>query len=494
MSSIDIIDLFLNPKSVAVIGASKNPNKGGNWIVNNLTLNNFKGQVYPVNPTSEGEIYGLEFRKSVLDIEDEIDLAIFYVPNKVIPSLLEECIKKGIKGAIIEASGFEEVGEKGLELRDQILKITNNFSKIRIVGPNCMGLTTFDEDSDNDEKGGFFSGFGVFAKYKRGNIAVLSQSGMLNGGYLMHIMQKYPDTGFRYSCSIGNKMDLSEIEFLEYFLEDPTVNVIAIYLESFKDPRKFIKLCRKAKSIPNKTIILVKGGLTSQGQKASLSHTGALAENSQLLKAIIKQSGAIQAHSFHDLFQFARTFSMMYNTGKELPKLGNVSMIVGSGGAGTISADLTIKYGLNFPILNDMTYKALEKVFPEWMPPNRFALVDIWPAMEKAMTNKVTRDIVINSASDAVLSESNIEGLFNMMFCSRRFRSMWNVNKLIENASQSSKPIFFWLIGEYKEVRYMSRLLGKNNIPSFSNLEEMVKNFWILVQESKNKNKINKFI
>ena len=127
MSNINVIDLFLNPKSVVVIGASKNPLKGGHRIVDNLISNNFKGKVYPINPNSEGEVFGLEFRKSVLDVEDDIDLAIFYVPNRKIPHLLEDCIQKGIKGAIIEASGFEEVGEKGLKLRDEILKITENF-------------------------------------------------------------------------------------------------------------------------------------------------------------------------------------------------------------------------------------------------------------------------------------------------------------------------------------------------------------------------------
>ena len=105
-----------------------------------------------------------------MDIEDEVDLAILYVGNRVIPSLLEDCIKKGIKGALIEASGFEEVGKEGLELRDKIVEITENFSKIRIVGPNCMGLTKIDGDSNSEEKGGFFSGFGVFEKYKRGKI------------------------------------------------------------------------------------------------------------------------------------------------------------------------------------------------------------------------------------------------------------------------------------------------------------------------------------
>ncbi|MFX1257115.1 MAG: CoA-binding protein [Promethearchaeota archaeon] len=489
MSNFNIINLFLNPKSVAVIGASKNILKGGNRIVNNLTLNNFKGKIYPINPNAQGEIYGLEFKKSVLDIEGDVDLAIFYVPNRAIPDLLEECIKKGIKGAIIEASGFEEVGQEGLKLRDRILKITDNFSKIRIVGPNCMGLTRVDGNSDSDDKGGFFSSFGILRKYKRGNIAIISQSGMLNGGYLMHLMEKYPYMGFRYSCSIGNKMDLSEIEFLEYLIEDPTVNVIALYLESFKDPRTFIKLCRKAKNILNKTIIMVKGGLTSQGQKASMSHTGALAENSKLTEAIIKQAGVIQAHTFYELFQFAVTFSMMYEERKQIPRWGNVAIIVGSGGAGTISADLTMQYGLKLPIFGDKTYKILEEIFPEWMPPNRFALVDIWPAMEKAISNNVKIEVLMKTLYNTILSESEIEGLFIALFCSRLFRTTINFDQIIENVNNSSKPFFFWLFGEDKEIRRISLILSKNHIPNFSNLEDMVKNFWILVQESKNKNK-----
>ncbi|GAG37009.1 unnamed protein product, partial [marine sediment metagenome] len=247
----------------------------------------------------------------------------------------------------------------------------------RIVGPNCMGLTKIDGDSDSEIKGGFFSGFGVFDEYRRGNIAIISQSGMLNGGYLRNLMQNHPEMGIRYSCSIGNKMDLSEIEFLDYFIEDSTVNVILLYLESFKNPRKFIELCKKTKYIPNKTIILLKGGITSLGQKASLSHTGSLAESSHLVKAIIKQSGVIQAGNLHDLFQFARTFSMIYNSGKKLPKYGNVAMMAGSGGAGTISADLTMKYGLNFPIMDEITYTLLKELYPEWMPPNRFTLLDL---------------------------------------------------------------------------------------------------------------------
>ncbi len=488
MENDNIIDVFLHPKSVAVIGASKKLTKGGFRIATNLINNNFKGNIHFINPNAEGKLYDIEFKKSILDVDGEVDVAIFYVPNRIIPGILKDCVKKGVKGAIIEASGFEEVGAKGLKLKEEILEITDNFNKLRIVGPNCMGLSTINGDSDSNEKEGFFSGFGVFSTYKRGNVALISQSGMLNGGYLMHIMTKYPNLGFRYSCSIGNKMDLSEIEFLEYMMEDDSVNVIAIYLESFKDSRKFIELCKKARVMPSKTIILLRGGVTPQGQKATRSHTGSLAENSSLIEGIVKQSGVICANSFYELFQYARTFSFMYLSGKVLPKKGNPSFVAGSGGAGTITADLTAKYGLKFPVLAEKTYAALVEVFPEWMPPNNFAFVDIWPAMEKAMMNNVKPEVVTSRVYEALLKDPNVEGIFNMMFCSRQFRTMSNVDNILANAKHASKPIFFWLIGEAKEVGKMSKKLAVHYLPNFPSLEDMVKNFSILVQKSKNMN------
>jgi len=493
LSDNNIIHTFLNPKSVAVIGASKNPLKGGNRIVQNLVSNNFNGKVFPINPNTKGEIYGLEFKNSILDIKDDVDIAIFYVPNQVIPDLLRDCIKKGIKGALIEASGFEEVGDAGLELRDEILKITENFTKIRVVGPNCMGLTRFDESSSSDNKGGFFTSFGVFSEYNRGNIAILSQSGMLNGGYLMHIFSKYPNIGFRYSCSIGNKMDIGENEFLEYLIDDPTVNVIAIYLESFKDPRKFIKLCKKAMNKQSKTIIMVKGGTTSLGQKASHSHTGTLSENTKLIKAILKQANVIQANSFHELFQYARTFSMIYNTHKKLPIKGNATMIAGSGGAGTITADLTNKHGLNFPILSDKTYETLLSVFPKWMPPNRFGFVDIWPAMEKAMMNNIKPKVIMAKVYKALIEDPEVEAIFNMLFCSKLYRGFNDLDDIIEELRNAPKPFFYWLVGEEKEIKRMSKILSNNDIPDFPSLEEMVKNLEILVLEASHKKSKREF-
>ncbi|MFW9876584.1 MAG: CoA-binding protein, partial [Candidatus Thorarchaeota archaeon] len=522
-SVIEIVDLFYNPKSVAVIGASKVPMKGGNRIVNNLYSNGYKGLIFPVNPNynEEDEICGFKFYNSVLDIEGEVDLAIFYVNNRIVTDTLKDCVNKGIKAAIIQSAGFEEVGLEGLKLKDEITAITENFSKLRIIGPNCMGISRFDGDYD-DKKGGFFTGQFILTNYKRGNVAIITQSGFLNGGIAPLIFRQYPNLGFRYIVSIGNKMDLGENEFLEYILKDDTVNVIAIYLESFKEPRKFISLCRKAKQTPKKTIILVKGGKTSQGMKAASSHTGALAEDERLIDAIIKQAGVIQANNFFEMFQFLRTFSMMYKSGKKLPTKGNIALVVGSGGMGTVMGDVAMKHGLKFPEFGENSYNILKSVFPDWMPPNRFALVDSWPTMEKAMmraakktkisikeSNEKTTIIekkrnpfrmmnsfgnVMEVIQKAVLEEPKIEGLFTSIPGSPRGSNgtLDYMTPMLERIAKYPKPVFFYSVMESESALEMLRLCGKFNIPLFTRTEDIAKNFAILVQETKNKEKFLK--
>ncbi|MHA1727392.1 MAG: CoA-binding protein [Promethearchaeota archaeon] len=507
--SMDILDKFFNPRSISVIGASKNPMKGGNRIVNNLITNGYKGKIYPVNPnySKNDEIYDLKFYQSILDIEEDVELAIFYVSNRFIPDIIKDCVKKGISLALIQSAGFTEVGLEGLKLRDEIVNLTEKFSKMRIIGPNCMGISRFDGNYDSDQKGGFFTGQFVIQNYKRGNTAIITQSGTINAGTLRGIFRQYPNLGFRYIASIGNKMDLGENEFLEYILNDTTVNVIALYLESFKKPRKFISLCRQAKKLPNKTIILLKGGKTIQGIRATSSHTGALAENIQLIDAIIKQSGVIQADTFTEMFQFLRTFSMMYKSGKELPKKGNIAVVVGSGGWGTVIADILMKYGLKFPEFGEKSYNTIKSIFPSWMPPNRFALVDSWPTIEKAMrdaakkSSKVANDRnlyrmiksrnVMQVIQQAVLEEPKIEGLFTSL--PRGFRdSNGDVDYLIpmlERIAKYPKPIFYYVRSESEEYLKMLRLFGKYNIPVFAGAEDIVKNFAILVQEAQTKEK-----
>jgi acyl-CoA synthetase (NDP forming) len=177
----------------------------------------------------------------------------------------------------------------------------------------------------------------------------------------------------------------------------------------------------------------------------------------------------------------------MYKERKKMPKIGNISLITGSGGAGTIVADITDEYGLKFPIFGEKLYHRLLEIFPEWMPPNRFALIDFWPAMEKAMMNNMNPAELMISVYEILFEDDKIEGILNMMFCSKQFRSSTNYIKVVEKIKQSTKPIFFWLIGEIKEVERVSRYMADHNVPTFPSLEDMIKNFYILVQNSKNK-------
>jgi acyl-CoA synthetase (NDP forming) len=176
---------------------------------------------------------------------------------------------------------------------------------------------------------------------------------------------------------------------------------------------------------------------------------------------------------------------MIYKSGKRLPKYGNVSMMAGSGGAGSISADLTMKYGLNFPIMSEKTYTLLKELYPEWMPPNRFALLDLWPTMEKAMMNKVSQEEVMTKIWKGVLEDPNVEGVFNMLFVSKPFNRRYNFQEM--STHKTDKIVFMWIVGETQAVGEVTKLFNKNNIPVFPTLEETIRNFSILVQESKNK-------
>ncbi|MBN2154572.1 MAG: CoA-binding protein [Candidatus Lokiarchaeota archaeon] len=464
MSTEDIYLLY-NPQSVAVIGASTTPLKGGYRILENLLENGFPpDKIYPVNPKM-GTALGLEFYPSIEKIPHPVDTAIIFVPNTAIPEVLEQCIEKGIRGAIIQAAGFEEIGFNGLELKQKILKITNNFTKIRIVGPNCTGLTRVETD-----KTGFFSAFIRQFGYRRGNIGVISQSGMLNGGYFIYLSTRH-GLKFRYIASIGNKMDLTENDFLEFFLRDPTVAIVACYLESFSDPRRFLALCKQANSI-GKPVYLLRGGISRLGKKATRSHTGALAENSHLIRALIKQSHVIPATNFNQLFQFTQMRSLIIEAEDILPYNRNIAFITVSGGAGTIATDLIAKYQLNLPELENSTYQKMIDIYPDWMPPNHFSLLDIWPAVEKAKgnSNKVYEQVI-----DIILQDSKIEGLLISVFNIKEFP--FNTRLLIKLHNRYHKPILAWVFGPASDISPVIQDLKDNCIPTFENLEEMVQNF-----------------
>jgi acetyltransferase len=475
------LDFFFRPKSVAIFGVSTNPQKSGYKLFENLVTHRFSGQLYPINPKGE-QVLGYKIYPSLKEISEPVDLAIIFVPNKLVLNILKECIEKGVKGAIIEAAGFEEVGIEGLKLRDSIATLTANFTKIRIIGPNCTGLTYLENDTQ-----GFFSSFVPMPPIKAGSIGIITQSGFTNGGYFTDVITKNFNMGFRYVASIGNKMDINENDLLEFMLSDIQVKVIGLYIESFKDVRRFIALARKAQSEYGKKIILLRSGISAMGSMAVNSHTGALAENSELIKAVQKQSISLVAEDFYDFFTLTKILDFVNQNNLQLPINPNSAIITISGGAGAIMADWCSRFQMNLPILSESTFQKLKSIYPPWMEPNRFGLIDIWPAVENAQGDFQT---IMYRSLEIAFQDPLINILFVTAFYSK---VAWNIdwNKLAEYMQLYKKPICIWLFGRYDDVIEAEKVFQTLRIPVFFSEREMIYAIARLIQHNQ---KINVYI
>ncbi len=467
------LDVFFHSKSVAVFGASTNPNKSGFKLVQNLIDHKYCGEIYPINPKG-GEILGLKLYKSLAEVEGPVELAILYVPSSKAVQVLKDCIQKGIKGAIIEAAGFGEVGDEGKKLKQAIIELTENFTKLRILGPNCTGITFVERDGE-----GFFSSFIPMGKTKAGSLAIVSQSGFINGAYFPDFTSRNPNLGVRYVITIGNKMDLDENDILEYLIQDNDLSTIGLYIESFRDVRRFIKLCKDAYQKYRKRIVLLRSGLSPIGSHATTSHTGALAERSELIKAVIAQSQCIQADDFWDLFNLTRTLSFMNDTQIKPIYDASACVITISGAAGAIMADWSEKFGVKIPLLDEETYNKLAKIYPTWMPPNKYALIDYWPAVENA---KGDYQRILLDCIDIALASPRLNAAFVAAYHNA---TAWKVDwyRLKEIMARHRKPIFVWLFGEYHELIEAEKIFQEIQIPLYHSEREIVQTFRKIVEK-----------
>ena len=289
-----MMELFFNPKSVAVVGASTNPKKNGNIILQNILDSEFAGAIYPINPSAE-EVLGLKAYPSVTAVPDPVDLVVMIIPAKLCVDAMHACAEKGVKAVIIEAMGFAEVGGQGAAWQQEIVAIARN-SGIRVMGPNCSGIVSAQINTS------FFPIKGI----DQGNVVLLGQSGLLAAGMAADIVVNR-SLAIHKVCSIGNKCDVNENDLLAYFGEDPQTKVISIYLESIADGAQFVPIAKKVAA--KKPVILLKGGRTEAGAKAAMSHTGSLASDTKIVEAAIRQTGCIQADDFTEIKDFAKVFS-----------------------------------------------------------------------------------------------------------------------------------------------------------------------------------------
>lgn len=331
------IESFFKAKKIAVIGASRYKGKVGYEIFRNLIKGN--KDVFPINPKAK-KICGRKVYSSVLEVNENIELAIIAVPAKVVPKVLMECGKKKIKNVIIISSGFSEIGNKKLE--DELKKIAEAY-KIRIIGPNCLGVINPYENLNAT----------FFKKMpKKGKIAFISQSGALGVAILDWAIQN--NVGFSLFVSVGNSLDISFPELIKYLNKDKKTKAICLYIEGLKDGRKFME------AVSKKPVIVLKGGLTKSGEIAAKTHTAALISDAGIYRGAFKQCGTIQVENLYQLFEIAKYF--VY--GKFLS--GNKGLIItNAGGVGVLASDAFERNGLKIAKIPESVIKKLNSVLPE---------------------------------------------------------------------------------------------------------------------------------
>ncbi|MDE1825203.1 MAG: CoA-binding protein [Candidatus Micrarchaeota archaeon] len=342
------IDLrpMLKPQSVAVIGASNNPDKVGHIILNNYLEEGYQGRLYPINPNDE-MVMGIRAYKSVLGIRDKIDLAVIAVPAAIVPMVLEECGRAKVKSVVVVSGGFAEVGET--KLQDKIVAIANKYN-ISMVGPNCLGV--MDPRSRVDT---LFLPTYKLTKPKVGGVSFVAQSGAVGSTVLDLIAGE----GFGLSkfISYGNAAQVDEVDILKYLMNDDETKVIIMYIEGVKRGREFLEVAKKVTRV--KPVVVIKGGTTDAGVAAARSHTAALAGSNQSYEAVFKQCGFSIAKDLDELLYFGKAFAS-----EMLPLGDRVVIITNGGGTGVLTTDAVYNSGLRMAELSARSRAELSRSMP----------------------------------------------------------------------------------------------------------------------------------
>ena len=346
--TMNCIEPIIEPKSIAVVGATNRPGSVGLSVFRNLLQAGYQGVLYPVNPTANS-IQGVKAYGSLTDIPGGVDMAVIVVPPKAVTAVIEQAAQKQVKGCILITAGFKEIGGPGVQMEKDIAALVKDRG-IRLVGPNCLGLINTAESVRMNAS---------FARImpKPGNIAFISQSGALCTSVLDYAAGR--DVGFSKFISFGNKADVNEIDFLTYLKNDPLTDVILMYLEDISDARAFIQIARTITMQCGKPILAVKSGRSAEGAKAASSHTGALAGSDAAYDAIFKQSGIERVEGINELFHYAQAFSK-----QPIPKGKRIAIITNAGGPGIIATDAAIRHGLQLAELSTATQEKLKAHLP----------------------------------------------------------------------------------------------------------------------------------
>jgi acetyl coenzyme A synthetase (ADP forming)-like protein len=437
------LESFFNPKSVAIVGASRQKSKVGYEILANMMGAGYKGEIYPVNPQAD-TIEGLKCYPDLESIKKVPELVIIVVPAKIVPAIMQQCAKVGTRAVIIITAGFKEVGKEGRELEEQISQ-TARQAGIRVIGPNCLGVIV-PANKLNASFGGDLPA--------AGSIAYLSQSGALLAA--IFDIANASGIGFSKLISIGNKADVGELDVIKDLSSDKDTKVIAGYLENITDGNAFVSQAEQISHI--KPILLIKSGGTQAGAKAASSHTGSLAGSEMAYESAFERAGIIRCDSIKQQFDYAQAFA-----NQPLPAGPRVAVITNAGGPGIMAADSIEQRGLTFAKLNDETVRTLESELPP--AANLYNPIDV---LGDALADRY------EFALNVVLDDPNVD-IVLVLLTPQAMTEAAATAEVIVNISRQKplKPILTCFLGA-KKVAEGVRILREGKIPQYDATDSAV--------------------
>lgn len=432
----EVLNGLLRPKSIAVIGASNTPGKIGYLAVKNLIDCHYPGKIYPINPKSDA-IQGLTAYSSVLDVPGEVDAAMLIIPARYTPQVAEECGQKGVKGLIVIASGYSEIGAEGKALEDELVRIAHRYGT-RVLGPNIVGVM-----SNSDRCNASFAPFMPLP----GKAAMISQSGALL--IAMTVATYTRNVGFDKMISVGNMSDVNFSDLVSWLGRDMNTVCITIYVEGFHDGRRFIDVARRA----GKPIVALKAGVSAHGAAAAASHTGSMAGSGRVYDAALQQAGVVRATDLNNLFDRTLAFSL------QPPMRGdNLFIISNGGGVGVLSTDAAERFGLPLHFApKDMQAELAKSVHGFGSARNPVDLTGMGGWQEYRDTVEYT------------LRHPWVDGVV-VIFCETPRNDPMDIARSIKDAVVASevtdKPVAVSFIGGEK-VEAAMRWLVENGIPTY---------------------------
>jgi len=424
------LDALFDPSTVAVIGASANPDKLGFHVMKSLTQGGYRGRILPVNPTAK-EIMGMPACPALSECNGRVDLAIIVVPAPLVLGIFEQCVAKDVQGIVLITAGFKEIDDPaGGELQDTLAKMAHE-AAIPVIGPNTFGMINLHKDVNA-------SFTPEFSRMERGNVALLSQSGGIS--HLLAFMSIHQNVGISKIVGLGNRLNVDFAEVIPYLMEDEDTNVIVLYLEGLDNPRRFLEVAAPYRG--RKPMVALKSGSARTGNRASLSHTGSLAGRQEIYEGALRQAGIMCAGSTEELLDIAHALSVC-----PPPEGPGIAVLTGQAGPGMAACDVCEAEGLQIVPFGSDTQDTIN----EFLPPLalRTNPVDMGPAW---YNSEALQRII-----GAVMRDSAVHGIILlMMFASANREAVPNLSDLFLEWSQK-KPLITCLIappGIWDQVVY----------------------------------------